>query len=158
MATVAEVIATPITEEEVKVVPEAAPEPGADVRADEEFAPRAEKKEKEKEEKPRSLAAFKVLTSLILHHMFCHLQEMKKNPTVLDLCGNFGSDHQIMKDMERWAKIQNRQKETVRAPSPLFKSGDDQRPSKAADAAFAIFERKVREPFSFFSPVHKNMV
>ncbi|KAG1942780.1 RNA-binding protein 6 [Pimephales promelas] len=108
VATVAEVIATPITEEEVKVVPEAAAEPGAEVRADEEPSPRAEKKEKEKEEKPRSLAAFK-----------------------------------IMKDMERWAKIQNRQKETVRAPSPLFKSGDDQRPSKAADAAFAIFERKV---------------
>lgn len=65
MATVAEVIATPITEEEVKVVPEVASEPGAEVRADEEPAPRAEKKEKEKEEKPRSLAAFKVLTSLI---------------------------------------------------------------------------------------------
>lgn len=65
MATVAEVIATPITEEEVKVVPEAALEPGTEVRADDEPAPRAEKKEKEKEEKPRSLAAFKVLTSLI---------------------------------------------------------------------------------------------
>ncbi|XP_059415942.1 RNA-binding protein 10-like isoform X2 [Carassius carassius] len=50
----------------------------------------------------------------------------------------------IMKDMERWAKIQNRQKEIVRSPSPLLKSGgDDQRHSKAADAAFAVFERKV---------------
>lgn len=49
----------------------------------------------------------------------------------------------IMKDMERWAKIQNRQKETVRAPSPVLKSGaDDKKTSKAADAAFAIFERK----------------
>ncbi len=60
-----------------------------------------------------------------------------------------------MKDMERWAKIQNKQKESVRSPSPLFKSGgDDQRPSKAADAAFAIFERKVRSLFNPFSPVH----
>ena len=48
-----------------------------------------------------------------------------------------------MKDMERWAKIQNRQKETVRAPSPVLKSGEDKKTSKAADAAFAVFERKV---------------
>lgn len=48
-----------------------------------------------------------------------------------------------MKDMERWAKIQNRQKETVRSPSPVLKSGDEHKTSKAADAAFAIFERKV---------------
>jgi len=50
-----------------------------------------------------------------------------------------------MKDMERWAKIQNRQKESVRAPSPVLKTGieDDKRQSKSADAAFAIFERKV---------------
>lgn len=53
---------------------------------------------------------------------------------------------QIMKDMERWAKIQNRQKESVRAPSPVLKAGmdDDKRQSKSADAGFAIFERKVR--------------
>lgn len=52
-----------------------------------------------------------------------------------------------MKDMERWAKIQNRQKESVRAPSPLLKVGveDERRQSKSADAAFAIFERKVRD-------------
>ncbi|GAA6221948.1 RNA-binding protein 6-like isoform X2 [Lates japonicus] len=73
----------------------------------------AAKKDKEKdikEEKPRSLAAVK-----------------------------------IMKDMERWAKIQNRQKESVRAPSPVLKSGmdDDKRQSKSADAGFAIFERKI---------------
>ncbi|KAM3878080.1 RNA-binding protein 5 [Diretmus argenteus] len=51
----------------------------------------------------------------------------------------------IMKDMERWAKIQNRQKDSVRAPSPVLKIGggpDDRKPSKAADAGFAIFERK----------------
>ncbi|XP_040889752.1 RNA-binding protein 6 isoform X2 [Toxotes jaculatrix] len=51
----------------------------------------------------------------------------------------------IMKDMERWAKIQNRQKESVRAPSPVLKSGmdEDKRQSKSADAGFAIFERKI---------------
>ncbi|XP_029907073.1 RNA-binding protein 6 isoform X2 [Myripristis murdjan] len=70
------------------------------------------KKDKEKdskEEKPRSLAAVK-----------------------------------IMKDMERWAKIQNRQKDVVRAPSPVLKTGmqEDKKISKAADAGFAIFERK----------------
>lgn len=65
---------------------------------------------KDKDEKPRSLAAVK-----------------------------------IMKDMERWAKIQNRQKESVRAASPLLKGGmdDDRRQSKSADAGFAIFERKI---------------
>ncbi|XP_070814439.1 RNA-binding protein 5 isoform X2 [Chaetodon trifascialis] len=50
----------------------------------------------------------------------------------------------IMKDMERWAKIQNRQKESVRAASPVLKGGldDDRRQSKSADAGFTIFERK----------------
>ncbi|KAL4655229.1 RNA-binding protein 10-like isoform X3 [Arapaima gigas] len=51
----------------------------------------------------------------------------------------------IMKDMERWAKIQNRQKESVRVPSPVLKtpsSMEEKKASKAADAAFAIFERK----------------
>ncbi|KAJ8378953.1 hypothetical protein AAFF_G00232470 [Aldrovandia affinis] len=51
----------------------------------------------------------------------------------------------IMKDMERWAKIQNRQKESVRSPSPVLKTPgghDDRKSSKAADAGFAIFERK----------------
>ncbi|XP_072540993.1 RNA-binding protein 5 isoform X2 [Salminus brasiliensis] len=90
--------------EELKMAPEGVSER----REDEEALSRAEKKEKEKEDKPKSLAAFK-----------------------------------IMKDMERWAKIQNRQKETVRAPSPVLKSGgDDRKTSKAADAAFAVFERK----------------
>lgn len=53
-----------------------------------------------------------------------------------------------MKDMERWAKIQNRQKDSVRAASPVLKGGldDDRKQSKSADAGFAIFERKVREP------------
>ncbi|XP_035517155.1 RNA-binding protein 6 isoform X3 [Morone saxatilis] len=65
---------------------------------------------KDKEEKPRSLAAVK-----------------------------------IMKDMERWAKIQNRQKECVRSASPVLKGGldDDRRQSKSADAGFAVFERKI---------------
>ncbi|CAJ1050603.1 RNA-binding protein 6-like isoform X1 [Xyrichtys novacula] len=76
-------------------------------KKEEEELPR---KDKEKDEKPRSLAAVK-----------------------------------IMKDMERWAKIQNRQKDSVRAASPVLKSGvdDDRRQSKSADAGFAIFERKI---------------
>ncbi|XP_031701981.1 RNA-binding protein 6 isoform X5 [Anarrhichthys ocellatus] len=51
----------------------------------------------------------------------------------------------IMKDMERWAKIQNRQKDVVRSASPLLRGGldDDRRQSKTADAGFAIFERKI---------------
>ncbi|XP_051931787.1 RNA-binding protein 6 isoform X2 [Hippocampus zosterae] len=50
----------------------------------------------------------------------------------------------IMKDMERWAKIQNRQKECVRSPSPVLRGGvdDDRKQSKSADAGFAVFERK----------------
>lgn len=52
----------------------------------------------------------------------------------------------IMKDMERWAKIQNRQKDCVRSPSPVLRGGpdDDRKQSKSADAGFAVFERKVR--------------
>ncbi|XP_033994725.1 RNA-binding protein 6 isoform X4 [Trematomus bernacchii] len=60
----------------------------------------------------------------------------------------------IMKDMERWAKIQNRQKETtVRSASPLllrFGGDDDRRQSKTADAGFAIFERKISGPDDLF--------
>lgn len=58
-----------------------------------------------------------------------------------------------MKDMERWAKIQNRQKETVRSPSPVLKTGpdDDKRQSKSADAGFAVFERKVGNPTNEFN-------
>ncbi|XP_061642366.1 RNA-binding protein 6 isoform X2 [Phyllopteryx taeniolatus] len=50
----------------------------------------------------------------------------------------------IMKDMERWAKIQNRQKECVRSLSPVLRGGmdDDRKQSKTADAGFAVFERK----------------
>lgn len=50
-----------------------------------------------------------------------------------------------MKDMERWAKIQNQKKEIVRAASPVLKGGtdDDKKQSKSADAGFAVFERKV---------------
>lgn len=60
VAAVSEVIAVPIKEEEAKAVSEALPE----VRVEEEPGQRGEKREKEKEEKPRSLAAFKVLTAL----------------------------------------------------------------------------------------------
>ncbi|XP_042363166.1 RNA-binding protein 6 isoform X3 [Plectropomus leopardus] len=79
-------------------------------KKDEEDSAKKEKEKDNKEEKPRSLAAVK-----------------------------------IMKDMERWAKIQNRQKESVRSASPLLKTGgdDERRQSKSADAGFAIFERKI---------------
>lgn len=69
-----------------------------------------------------------------------------------------------MKDMERWAKIQNRQKECVRSPSPVLRSGaEDKKASKAADAAFAVFERKVRQMSLFVClgyykiPVYRNV-
>ncbi|XP_028855115.1 RNA-binding protein 6 isoform X2 [Denticeps clupeoides] len=92
----------PATDDKMKTL-ESPPEK----REDDDTLPRSEKKDKE--DKPRSLAAFK-----------------------------------IMKDMERWAKIQNRQKDSVRAPSPVLKTpiGSEDKASKAADAAFAIFERK----------------
>ncbi|MEQ2210602.1 hypothetical protein XENOCAPTIV_016323, partial [Xenoophorus captivus] len=79
-------------------------------KKEDEESPKKDKEKDSKDEKPRGLAAVK-----------------------------------IMKDMERWAKIQNRQKEIVRAPSPVLKSGidDGKRQSKSADAAFAIFERKI---------------
>ncbi|TSM36137.1 RNA-binding protein 5 [Bagarius yarrelli] len=94
--------AEPVATEELKTSSDGTP----DRKEEEEAMSRSERKEKD--DKPKSLAAFK-----------------------------------IMKDMERWAKIQNRQKDSVRSPSPVLKSGaDDKKSSKAADAAFAIFERK----------------
>ncbi|KAM4582085.1 RNA-binding protein 5 isoform 1-T1 [Fundulus diaphanus] len=96
-------------------------------KKEDEESPKKDKEKDGKDEKPRSLAAVK-----------------------------------IMKDMERWAKIQNRQKETVRAPSPVLKSGidDERRPSKSADAAFAIFERKITGGDDLFkkpvAPVKKD--
>lgn len=59
MAAFGEVMATTITEEEIKTATGTMSE-----QAEEDPAPRTEKKEKEKEEKPKSLAAFKVR----LHH------------------------------------------------------------------------------------------
>lgn len=69
-----------------------------------------------------------------------------------------GAFLQIMKDMERWAKIQNQKKESCRAPSPVLKSGmeDDKRQSKSADVAFAVFERKVGDSSSGFTTL-ENM-
>ncbi|KAK7916543.1 hypothetical protein WMY93_012304 [Mugilogobius chulae] len=48
-----------------------------------------------------------------------------------------------MKDMERWAKIQNRQKDSSRTQSSHSRGDDDRRQSKSADAGFAVFERKI---------------
>ncbi|KAJ0068693.1 hypothetical protein NL108_010755, partial [Boleophthalmus pectinirostris] len=67
----------------------------------------------------------------------------------------------IMKDMERWAKIQNRQKDSVRTPSPHVRGDDDRRQSKSADAGFAVFERKItggsEELFKMpFAPAKKD--
>ncbi|XP_023810601.1 RNA-binding protein 6 isoform X1 [Oryzias latipes] len=86
-------------------------------KKEEDEAAKKDKERDNKEEKPKSLAAVK-----------------------------------IMKDMERWAKIQNQKKESCRAPSPVLKSGmeDDKRQSKSADVAFAVFERKIsgsEDPF-----------
>ncbi|KAF7668509.1 hypothetical protein LDENG_00007070 [Lucifuga dentata] len=102
--------AAPITSTAVaNSAPESVPSSAAAENKEDEDPAKKDKEKDNKEEKPRSLAAVK-----------------------------------IMKDMERWAKIQNRQKESVRAPSPVLKMGmeDDKRPSKSADAGFAIFERK----------------
>ncbi|XP_063071504.1 RNA-binding protein 6 isoform X2 [Engraulis encrasicolus] len=106
------------------VVP-AAPQPPVDESATKALVDGADKSgdadaaKKDKEEKPRSLAAFK-----------------------------------IMKDMERWAKIQNRQKDSVRSPSPVLKVGSaDERSSKAADAAFAIFQNKTGGDDLFKKPL-----
>ncbi|KAJ0023875.1 hypothetical protein NQD34_003774 [Periophthalmus magnuspinnatus] len=67
----------------------------------------------------------------------------------------------IMKDMERWAKIQNRQKDSIRTPSPHVRGEDDRRQSKSADAGFAVFERKItggsEELFKMpFAPAKKD--
>ncbi|TKS71311.1 RNA-binding protein 5 [Collichthys lucidus] len=105
----------PVTTEDLAPVPvsaaSSAPEPvPTSAATPEKKDDEEDSAKKDKEEKPRSLAAVK-----------------------------------IMKDMERWAKIQNRQKESVRAASPVLKGGldDDRRQSKSADAGFAIFERKI---------------
>ncbi|XP_034022229.1 RNA-binding protein 10 isoform X3 [Thalassophryne amazonica] len=92
----------------------------ASERKEDEESPKKDKDKDNKDEKPRSLAAVK-----------------------------------IMKDMERWAKIQNRQKDSVRAPSPVLKTGmeQDKRQSKSADAGFAVFERKISGDDVFKKPL-----
>lgn len=71
----------------------------------------------------------------------------------LGLCTSF----QIAKDMERWAKSLNRQKENMRsvssssavssAPPPGYVKalghGHDRRESASADAGYAVLEKKV---------------
>lgn len=53
---------------------------------------------------------------------------------------------QIAKDMERWAKSMNRQKESVRSASSALtqaRLADERRESASADAGYAILEKKV---------------
>lgn len=57
---------------------------------------------------------------------------------------------QIAKDMERWAKSMNRQKESIRSASSALtqaRLADERRESASADAGYAILEKKVE-----FSP------
>ncbi|XP_062871155.1 RNA-binding protein 10 isoform X2 [Trichomycterus rosablanca] len=51
---------------------------------------------------------------------------------------------QIAKDMERWAKSLNRQKDSVRSVSALMHSrlADERRESASADAGYAVLEKK----------------
>lgn len=52
---------------------------------------------------------------------------------------------QIAKDMERWAKTLNKQKESVKCSSQGLgpSKEDERRESAAADAGFVLFEKKV---------------
>ncbi|KAK5933905.1 hypothetical protein CgunFtcFv8_014350 [Champsocephalus gunnari] len=54
------------------------------------------------------------------------------------------SAQQITKDMERWAKTLNKQKESFKSPFQGFGSSkeDDRRESAAADAGFVVFGKK----------------
>ncbi|XP_069500252.1 RNA-binding protein 5 isoform X2 [Ambystoma mexicanum] len=49
---------------------------------------------------------------------------------------------QIAKDMERWAKSLNKQKENFKNFSTLTSKDEERRESAAADAGFALFEKK----------------
>lgn len=52
---------------------------------------------------------------------------------------------QIAKDMERWAKSLNKQKENFKNSfQPLNSREEERRESAAADAGFALFEKKVK--------------
>lgn len=52
---------------------------------------------------------------------------------------------QIAKDMERWAKSLNKQKENFKNSfQPLSTREEERKESAAADAGFALFEKKVR--------------
>uniref|UniRef100_A0A3B3BVP2 RNA binding motif protein 5 n=1 Tax=Oryzias melastigma TaxID=30732 RepID=A0A3B3BVP2_ORYME len=65
------------------------------------------------------------------------------------------SAQQIAKDMERWAKSLNKQKENLRNQTLGSCKEEDRKESLAADAAFSLFERKVdkRQKFIRNSPV-----
>lgn len=52
---------------------------------------------------------------------------------------------QIAKDMERWAKSLNKQKENFKNSfQPLSTREEERKESAAADAGFALFEKKVK--------------
>ncbi|KAJ1109219.1 hypothetical protein NDU88_006582 [Pleurodeles waltl] len=52
---------------------------------------------------------------------------------------------QIAKDMERWAKSLNKQKENVKNFQPSSLKDEERRESAAADAGFALFEKKAAQ-------------
>lgn len=55
------------------------------------------------------------------------------------------SAFQIAKDMERWAKSLNKQKENFKNSfQPLSTREEERKESAAADAGFALFEKKVK--------------
>uniref|UniRef100_A0A8C2W7P6 RNA binding motif protein 5 n=1 Tax=Cyclopterus lumpus TaxID=8103 RepID=A0A8C2W7P6_CYCLU len=62
------------------------------------------------------------------------------------------SAQQIAKDMERWAKTLNKQKESFKSSFPGFgpSKEEERREAAAADAGFFLFEKKV---FSLFVPL-----
>lgn len=96
---------------------------------------------KEKKDKPKTKTAQQVSWSK--RHTLHILIEIT-SPSCITVCVFVLS--QIAKDMERWAKSMNRQKESVRSASSALtqaRLADERRESASADAGYAILEKKV---------------
>lgn len=99
------------------------------------------KEPKEKKEKPKSKTAQQV--AMLNTHHICRksafLRVVRFSPSMY----LFIFYSQIAKDMERWAKSLNKQKENFKSSfQPI--SQEERKEAAAADAGYSLFERKVR--------------
>jgi len=105
---------------------------------------------KEKKEKPKNKSAQQVSGTFSCTRLFTALK------LLFDIMVICIFKLQIAKDMERWAKSMNKQKESIKSNFQSFGAfkEEDKKESAAADAGFSLFEKKV----ALKSPLGRKMI